>query len=362
MLKIHKLHTDIGKFSLSNVSFKVEKNSIHTIAGFTGSGKTLLMESILGLVKITSGKIFIDNIDISNLPTERRSISYVPQDFALFPHLNVIENIKYFTKVNSSKSFDQRLFDHLVEVADIGNLLTRKTGNLSGGEKQRVALIRALMPKNKLLILDEPFSAVNDSTKENLLTTLKQIHNELDITTILVSHDLNDSFSLSDTISIIEKGEILETDTIDNLFFRPQKIKVAKFVGIKNFFSATIKTINNSKLHIYLKDVDQEVHLNTDKGNSYNISDNICIGIRKEHIRLISHEDKVGSTSNILMYGEIISFIRKIDSINVLIKLNTTGKIVHTNISYDLYHKLDRSSDRLVSLSIDCDNFFILED
>jgi ABC-type Fe3+/spermidine/putrescine transport system ATPase subunit len=193
------------------------------------------------------GRIWIGGREVQNLPPEQREISYVPQDLALFPHLKVRENILFGIK---ARNLDPRIYDKyigdLVEVMRVGHLLERYPTNLSGGEKKRVALLRALAPKPKLLLLDEPLSGLDPSIKSEIQHLLKILHSSFHPTTLCVTHDFEEAYFLADEITIFIDGKVEQVGKKDEVFLRPRSKKVAQFLGARNLYRA--KTIRMEEL------------------------------------------------------------------------------------------------------------------
>lgn len=241
MIKIEGLTILFESFKIMDLHIKIEEGGFHFILGPTGSGKTLILESIIGLHKPKKGRIWIGGREVQDLPPERREISYVPQDLALFPHLKVKENILYGIK---AKNLDMKLYkvhaQALIEVMRIGHLLERYPANLSGGEKKRVALLRALAPKPKLLLLDEPLSGLDPSIKTEIQHLLKILHSSFRPTTLCVTHDFEEAYSLSDEITIFIDGKIEQVGKRDDVFLRPKSKKVAQFLGARNLYRAKV--------------------------------------------------------------------------------------------------------------------------
>ena len=176
MIKIEGLTILFDSFKIMDLNIKIEEEGFHFLLGPTGSGKTLILESIMGLHKPKKGKIWIGERKVQGLPPEQREISYVPQDLALFPHLKVRDNILYGIKARNleMKSYEEYV-QALIQVMKISHLLDRYPANLSGGEKKRVALLRALAPKPKLLLLDEPLSDLDPSIKAEIQQLLNPL-------------------------------------------------------------------------------------------------------------------------------------------------------------------------------------------
>jgi ABC-type Fe3+/spermidine/putrescine transport system ATPase subunit len=189
--------------------------------GGTGNGKPLILETIAGLRHMTSGKIRINDIDITKLPPEKRSISYVPQDLALFPHLNVMRNIFYSQRFKKERQGDGQEISDIIKSLQLEGLMNRTIHNLSGGEQQRVALARALASGNRVLLLDEPFSALHYTLKRTLWSLLSDMKKRYKMAILMVTHDLDEAFFLADHISVLYQGRILQTGTKEEIINSP---------------------------------------------------------------------------------------------------------------------------------------------
>lgn len=245
MIKIEGLTILLKAFGLFNLDIEIEEGEFHFLLGPTGSGKTLILESIIGLHKPREGRIQVNGKEVQNLYPEKREISYVPQDLALFPHLNVFENILYGIKIKKLPLKDfEGYIQNLIRVTKIEHLLTRYPTNLSGGEKKRVALLRALAPKPKLLLLDEPLTGLDPSIKIEIQQLLKTLHQSFRPTILCVTHDFEDAYLLGDRISIFIDGKIEQVGKREDIFLRPKSKKVAQFLGLKNLFRSKILAVD----------------------------------------------------------------------------------------------------------------------
>lgn len=264
MIKIESLTLDLGTFCLKDLNLDIEEGEFHFLLGPTGSGKTLILESIIGLHKPRKGRIWINEKEVQTLPPERREISYVPQDLALFPHLSVKENIFYGIKArNHSLKMDEGYLGSLIQVMRVEHLLERSPGHLSGGEKKRIALLRALAPKPKLLLLDEPLSGLDPSIKLEIQQLLKTLHASFRPTVLCVSHDFEEAYLLGDKLTVFIDGKVEQVGKRDDVFLKPRTKKVAQFLGLRNLFAGkllakeecsgrAILSINN--LHLSIPD------------------------------------------------------------------------------------------------------------
>jgi ABC-type Fe3+/spermidine/putrescine transport system ATPase subunit len=241
MIRIEGLTILLKAFYITDLCIEIEEGGFHFLLGPTGSGKTLILESIIGLHKPKQGKIWVGEKEVQGLPPEQREISYVPQDLALFPHLNVKENILYGIKAkNHSLNTFEEYVGSLIQVMRIGHLLERFPTNLSGGEKKRVALLRALAPKPKLLLLDEPLSGLDPSIKFEIQQLLKTLHTSFHPTVLCVSHDFEEAFLLGDKMTVFIDGHVEQVGKRDEVFLKPRTKNVAQFLGLRNLYRGKI--------------------------------------------------------------------------------------------------------------------------
>lgn len=201
------------------------------ILGRTGSGKTLLLETIAGLHKHT-GTVSFNERDITNTPPEKRNIGFVYQDFALFPHLSVIKNIRFSDRYHKQSTNSQ--WDELIDFLDLEGLLQRNIQHLSGGEKQRVALARAIYFRPDILLLDEPLSAIDPSFRNTIMENLKGLNHRFNITVIHVTHNFREAAYLADKIGIMIDGKLVQQGAVQKVLQHPDTIPIAEFLGFKN--------------------------------------------------------------------------------------------------------------------------------
>lgn len=218
-----------GVSILNDVSLDIQKGEIVSILGPSGSGKTTLLNLILGITDVNSGNIFYDDEDITNVPMEQRGFNIVFQDYALFPNLNAYENIVYGlrNKPNISTEEEVKEFIHLLGLEEH---LDKKIDQLSGGQKQRVALARTMVMKPKILLLDEPLSALDGVIKESIKSKIKEIAREFELTTIIVTHDPEEALTLSDRVLIINDGKISQYGKPEEIINQPENSFVQNFI------------------------------------------------------------------------------------------------------------------------------------
>ncbi|NOY68287.1 MAG: ATP-binding cassette domain-containing protein [Deltaproteobacteria bacterium] len=235
MIRLEDIRVTLGCFSLDRVNLFVGRSECVVLLGPTGTGKTVLLETIAGIHRPNSGRLLINGEDMTRARPAKRGLGVVYQDYALFPHMTIFNNMGYGLKVRgiSAKKIAMRVKD-MAGFLEISHLLDRRPGRLSGGEQQRAALARALVTKPYALLLDEPLSALDKATRNRLRRELKRIHEELGISILHITHDLTDAFFLADRIAVMENGKILQADTPEKILSRPASRTVARLVGINN--------------------------------------------------------------------------------------------------------------------------------
>ncbi|TKJ30345.1 MAG: hypothetical protein CEE40_05465 [Chloroflexi bacterium B3_Chlor] len=241
-VSVKDLGLDLEEFKLHQVNLDVAAGEYFVILGPTGAGKTVLLETFAGVYRSDHGRILIDGEDVTDLPPERRGVGFVYQDYALFPHLAVAENIAFGLKLSGVDRATrvQRVSD-LSQVLGIDHLLDRQPDTLSGGEQQRVALARALVVKPRVLLLDEPLGALDPETRQALQLELARVHRELHTTTLHVTHDFEEAVSLGDRIAVMNDGRIVQVGSPHEIFRKPASEFVARFVGVRNIFEGDVR-------------------------------------------------------------------------------------------------------------------------
>lgn len=236
MIELHDLVVRLGKFILDGIDLTVGNGEFLVLLGPTGAGKTVLLESIAGLRPVHSGRIVLGGREITRAKPETRGVGICYQDYALFPHMTARENILYGIAVRGGKSTSEnrRTFEALVEMLGIGHTLDRLPQTLSGGEKQRVAVARALIVRPEVLLLDEPLSALDAGIRQAIQRELKMIHASVATTTMMVTHDFGEAFALAERVGVINGGRLVQVGPVEEVFERPNCPFVARFVGMKN--------------------------------------------------------------------------------------------------------------------------------
>ena len=221
---------------VKNISFQLEKGELVSFLGPSGCGKTTLLNIIGGFVKNDSGSIYLEDKDITEYPPEKREIVTVFQNYALFPHMNVVENVKYGLKYRGYNKEEQiKLAKEYLKIVGLEGYEKNSVGELSGGQQQRVALARALVLQPKILLLDEPFSNLDAKLKIAMREEIKELQKRLGISMIFVTHDQDEALSISDRIVVMSNGEIVQIGKPEEIYYSPKNRYVAEFIGKINF-------------------------------------------------------------------------------------------------------------------------------
>ena len=301
MIAAESLSYAAGKFNLHDVSLRVEDSETVVILGPTGAGKTVLLELLAGFRRPSEGSVLIGDRDVTQLPPERRGIGFVYQDYLLFPHRSVQDNISYGLEVQNLRREEiTKRVDEIAKRAGILPLLDRRTRNLSGGEQQRVALARALVTEPKVLLLDEPFAAVDPNTKETLMREMGRLLDKNRIPVIYVTHDQVEAMEMADRIAVMNEGRLVQVDEPEKVFSEPKSEFVASFVGTRNIFKGKSRLVNGGSI-VEVGSVELRSNIT--------LEGHVHMTIRPEDI-LVSGNEILSSARNSLK-GRIISIVEK---------------------------------------------------
>ena len=269
---------------LEGLNLEIEKGELVSLLGPSGCGKTTTLRVVAGFIEPTHGQFILDDTDMTKVPVHKRNFGLVFQSYALFPHLSVFDNVAFGLKLQKvSKEEIKKRVENILEVCDLKGFEKRFPKQLSGGQRQRVALARALVVEPKLLLLDEPLSNLDAKLRINMRVEIKRLQRKLGITTIFVTHDQEECFSISDKVAVMNGGVIEQYDTPENIYRMPKTEFVARFIGFENF--------------IDLKRKDAHTYIASD-GSEF-VVDNGCDKedpkgtIRPEDIQIVSSQDNV---------------------------------------------------------------------
>ncbi len=319
-IKIEDLCVAQSEDVLRNINLEINSNSFFVLVGPSGCGKTTLLETICGLKQAKSGQILFGENNILNIPIDMREIGYVFQDYALYPNMTVEKNIEFGLKIKKiDKKTRKEKVQLILKQVELENKAKKYPRELSGGEKQRVAIGRALAINPKVLLMDEPLSNLDATLKTTMLEFIKKIHNENNITTIFVTHDKAEALAAADEIAVLNKGKIIQTGTPNEIYNEPQNEFVLKF-------------FNNKFLNIFSQN-----EFNTVFDNHLNSNQNIYV--RAHDIQIEDGEN--ASICSIILQGEIQIIKVKQENIYVYIAVNSNEKYYvgdKCNIKYKRYY------------------------
>jgi len=298
-----------GQAVLKNLNIEVHEGEFHVLLGPSGSGKTTILSIMAGLTRQDKGDIFIGNRNVNGLPPEKRRIGFVFQDYALFPHLNVFDNMAYGLRVKKVKEskISERVGYYLSKL-DIEREKDKFPHQLSGGQKQRVALIRALITEPKILLMDEPMSNLDSLTKETMGDELKSIQKEMGMTTIYVTHNQGEAVLLGNRVAVLNRGKIEQVESPDELFNHPKTEFVARFVGAKNVLKVSVVEIKEHEAVVYVNNerLVQPFKIRVKKYPILEKGKVINLGIHPERI-ILKKENEAGGSNFNRIRGKIVN-------------------------------------------------------
>jgi ABC-type Fe3+/spermidine/putrescine transport system ATPase subunit len=325
MIRLNNLCVELGQFTLKDLSLTINNHEYFIILGPTGAGKTVLLESIAGLNPIKKGEIWLNEINITDLKPEKRGVSIVYQDHALFPHLTVKENIEFGLKLRKQPAREvQDTLDSLSGLLNIGSLLNRKPLTLSGGERQKVALARALSTKPQILLLDEPLSALDPENREAIQEELANLHHVLNNTIVHVTHDFEEAMALGTRMAVIGEGRLKQVGTPDQIFRHPESSFVAHFALFRNIFRGTIQ--KNERGDSIFKMAGLEFKVISDYAGS-------CYAAVRAEDLLISLQPTVSNTCN-QFSGFVSAVVDKGASVQITVNIPPLIKTIVTRRRY----------------------------
>jgi len=244
---------DVSKFfdsfrALNNVSLEIKKGEFFSLLGPSGCGKTTLLRILAGFEQPDNGTVTFDGKDVLPLPPDKRHANTVFQNYALFPHLSVFENVAFSMRLkNADKSEIESKVNEYLRLVQLEGHTHKKPNQLSGGQKQRVAIARALINEPSVLLLDEPLSALDAKLRQHMLIELDQIHDKIGITFIYVTHDQQEALSVSDRLAVMNHGDVLQIGTPHEIYESPATDFVASFIGETNLFDASVIGVETLK-------------------------------------------------------------------------------------------------------------------
>ncbi|MBT8434132.1 MAG: ABC transporter ATP-binding protein [Gammaproteobacteria bacterium] len=301
-------------FALENVSVDIRENEFFTLLGPSGCGKTTLLRLIAGFEHPSAGRILLHGEEISHLPPFKRPVNTVFQNYALFPHLTVAENIGFgLTMQDKPEPEVKATVSEMLQLVQMESLRDRRTDQISGGQQQRVALARALAPHPRVLLLDEPLSALDYKLRKGMQIELKRLQLETGITFIFVTHDQEEALTMSDRLAVMNKGKILQVGSPGDIYDRPSERFVADFIGDTNFLTAQLLETSAQGSVVKLSSGKTLSSNATDSG----VSQTVHIAVRPEQATLtenLAEADLQGKVTHVRYSGTDSHFHVELDS------------------------------------------------
>jgi spermidine/putrescine transport system ATP-binding protein len=301
---IEHVRKSFGDFkALDDVSVGIRKGEFFSLLGPSGCGKTTLLRIIAGFESPESGSVLLDGLDVLPLPPDGRHVNTVFQNYALFPHLSVFENVAFSMRIKKATEAEVQekvsKYLHLVELVAHSH---KKPSQLSGGQKQRVAIARALINEPSVLLLDEPLSALDAKLRQHMLIELDAIHDKIGITFIYVTHDQQEALSVSDRIAVMNEGKVLQIGTPQEIYETPATDFVARFIGETNLYEADVKSVSGEMVEL---EVEGFGNISVTAFEPPPVGSHVSWTIRPEKIRIGLDEPRAARTGINAVYGVV---------------------------------------------------------
>ena len=314
---------------LNSIRLQVFQGEFLTLLGPSGCGKTTLLRLISGFEQPDSGKILIENLCVNTLPPQQRNVHTVFQSYALFPHLNVYDNVAFSLQCKKIEASEiEKRVAQALALVQLEHLSKRDVKQLSGGQQQRVAIARAIINRPRVLLLDEPLSSLDYRLRKSMQYELKQLQKALNMTFIFVTHDQEEALSMSDRIVIFNNGVIEQIGSPREVYETPANLRVAKFIGETNIFDVRVKAINDDSVEV---EVEGET-LSCKKDRDYTVGMPLHLVIRPEDVR-VWKTDEIENTE-CMIPARIMDIVYKGSTVDLQVQL-PSGKIVFASEFFD---------------------------
>jgi len=333
LINVDKSYGDLR--ALKGVSAQIMEGEFFSLLGPSGCGKTTLLRTIAGFEDLTDGVVLIDGKDMDGVPPNQRPANMVFQSYAIFPHLNVGENVAFGLRRKKMSILEKKeKVKEALKMVGLVGYENRSSHTLSGGQRQRVALARALILRPRVLLLDEPLSALDKKLREQMQTELRRLQRQVGITFILVTHDQEEALIMSDRIAVMFDGEIAQLDSPQELYSRPKTKEVANFIGIMNFLPAIASDAKDGLIKVKIPGLGDAL-IGEDQAPSGSIGTQI--GIRPEMLTILLSDDQkaekevVGTVVEVNYYGDMSYYSIALDWVTEPLSVsmrNTAGRKV----------------------------------
>ena len=339
--------------AVDNISVDIARGEFFSLLGPSGCGKTTLLRILAGFEYPSSGSVFIDNLDVTDITPNLRPTNMVFQNYAIFPHINVKRNIEFGLRKEklSKDELDKRVQDAL-KMVQLEGYEDRYSNQLSGGQRQRIALARALVKQPKVLLLDEPLGALDKKLREEMQLELRNLQRSIGITFIFVTHDQEEAMTMSDRVAVMNKGKILQISPPRDLYDNPKNLFVGDFIGQINFLDTQIVKIEGNNAKVLINKLGEHEIITSNKNLSQNES--IVCAIRPETIIISKTNEKnsdiciKGSIVNTSFYGNMTYVYVKIEGLSKPIMVSTSDVLEGLSHNSDCYLNINLKDIRII--------------
>ena len=339
--------------AVDNINVDIARGEFFSLLGPSGCGKTTLLRILAGFEYPSSGSVFIDNLDVTDITPNLRPTNMVFQNYAIFPHINVKRNIEFGLRKEklSKDELDKRVQDAL-KMVQLEGYEDRHSNQLSGGQRQRIALARALVKQPKVLLLDEPLGALDKKLREEMQLELRNLQRSIGITFIFVTHDQEEAMTMSDRVAVMNKGKILQISPPRDLYENPKNLFVGDFIGQINFLDTQIVKIEGNNAKVLINKLGEHEIITSNNNLSQNES--IVCAIRPETIIISKTNEKnsdiciKGSIVNTSFYGNMTYVYVKIEGLSKPIMVSTSDVLEGLSHNSDCYLNINLKDIRII--------------
>jgi len=339
--------------AVDNINVDIARGEFFSLLGPSGCGKTTLLRILAGFEYPSSGSVFIDNLDVTDITPNLRPTNMVFQNYAIFPHINVKRNIEFGLRKEklSKDELDKRVQDAL-KMVQLEGYEDRYSNQLSGGQRQRIALARALVKQPKVLLLDEPLGALDKKLREEMQLELRNLQRSIGITFIFVTHDQEEAMTMSDRVAVMNKGKILQISPPRDLYDNPKNLFVGDFIGQINFLDTQIVKIEGNNAKVLINKLgEHEIMISN---NNLSQNESIVCAIRPETIIISKTNEKnsdiciKGSIVNTSFYGNMTYVYVKIEGLSKPIMVSTSDMLEGLSHNSDCYLNINLKDIRII--------------
>jgi len=359
-IRVQSVSKHFGAFTaVDSVDLEVYKGELFSLLGGSGCGKTTLLRMLAGFETPSTGTIYIDGADMTNVPPYERPVNMMFQSYALFPHMTVENNVAYGLKRDGiDKGEINRRVDEMLAMVELTRFSKRKPHQLSGGQKQRVALARSLVKQPKVLLLDEPLGALDKRLRENTQFELMNIQEELGVTFVVVTHDQEEAMTLSTRIAMMDNGRFMQIGTPTEIYEFPDSRLVANFIGSANMFEGRVT--ENGPDHIIVQSKEPECEFYVDHGFAIQEGTRVWAAIRPEKIRVSKTAPESVESNQMKGVIDDIGYLGKLSTYRVRVGIDTIIEITSPNLSRPRDGSLVHDWEDEIYLSWDASSVVVL--